>query len=58
MKNFHFNCINFKGQCAEGWIPFKNKCYLINSSRQKYTSWIQAESTCKNYGGGLLTVKE
>ncbi|RNA20258.1 macrophage mannose receptor 1-like, partial [Brachionus plicatilis] len=57
-NQYYFACQKPQGQCAEGWIPFKNKCYLINSSRQKYTSWIQAESTCKNYGGGILTIKD
>ncbi len=47
-----------KGSCPDGWIGFRNKCYLFNSDRQKYTSWPEAKRTCANYGGNLLTINK
>lgn len=54
----YYSCERIPGECPDGWVPFKNKCYLVNADRQKYTSWYEANQTCSNYGARLMTVNE
>ena len=56
--SYYFACQTTPGECPTGWTPFKNKCYLMNGNRQKYTSWFDAKSTCSKYGAQLLTINE
>lgn len=55
-ENFELNII--LGQCPDNWVPFKNKCYLINSDRQKFTTWFDANTTCSNFGANFVSINE
>jgi hypothetical protein len=53
-----YACQKIPNECPEGWIPFKNACYLINSAREKFTTWYDANTTCTKYGANLLTINK
>ena len=55
-NKYAYACQKVPGECADGWIPFKNKCYLFNTFKQQFTAFYDAAQICSNYGGGLLTI--
>ncbi|XP_029916391.1 perlucin-like protein [Myripristis murdjan] len=42
-----------RGPCAEGWVFFQNRCYLLSKA---ITTWHGAEDQCKKLGGHLLVL--
>lgn len=57
-KSYSFACQKVPGQCADSWVPYKNKCYLFNSNKQTFTSFYDASTMCANYGARFASIDE
>ena len=45
--------LSFIGNCTEGWLKIKDKCYKYFSNSKP---WAAARESCKGFGGNLATV--
>ena len=52
-RKFDDEHLSFIGNCTEGWLKIKDKCYKYFSNSKP---WAAARESCKGFGGNLATV--
>ena len=51
-----FACQKNPGECPPKWIPYRNRCYLVNSNTNSHASWYEAKSVCESYDATMIII--